>query len=183
MTQRISDTKPVKEFINVATKYIHLIDSRNKLSGIQILQQAFILLPQLCLCGMNLPDILRMSDYELPDKAVKEWSDINKSIQSKLKENDVYHQVFDPFDTDDIQPTSSSVSNDLSEIYQDIKPGLQEWERASADDRRTIIWDWKFLFENHWGAHATSAFKALYWLLYSHIEDNEGDYIGLRNDE
>ena len=183
MTQRVSDTKPVREFIDVVTKYVHLIDSRNKLSGIKILQQSFILLPQMCLCGMKLPDIHRMSDYELPKKDVKEFFEIYNSIQSKIKRNDVYHQVFDPFNTDDIQLTSISISNDLSEVYQDINQGLREWESASADDRRRIIWDWKFGFENHWGNHATSAFKALYWLLYSHIEDNEGDYIGIRNDE
>jgi hypothetical protein len=46
-----------------------------------------------------------------------------------------------------------------------------------------IIWEWEFGFETHWGEHATNAIRALYWLLYNHIENKKDDgntYIGIR---
>jgi len=57
---------------------------------------------------------------------------------------------------------------------------LQVWEKTNAGEKRNIIWEWKFSFEKHWGNHATTAFRALFYLLNNHIEDEDGDSVGIR---
>lgn len=64
MTKKISDTQPVIDFIDVATRYCRLIESREDKTKVKLLQESFIILPQLCLCEMKLPDIKRLSDIE-----------------------------------------------------------------------------------------------------------------------
>lgn len=183
MTKRISDTKPVTEFISIAAEFCSLIENRNEKTDVQLLQETFVALLKLCLHGMRLPDIERLSDYESFEISHEEWDKLFKSLQHKLGDYDEYKQMSDPYEDTDQEPVVSSLSYDMSEIYIDLKPGLQEWENANATERRDIIWQWKWGFENHWGDHAARAFRALYSLLYCHIEDKSGDYlyIGIRD--
>jgi len=178
MTKKISDTQSVQEFINIATQYCRLIESRDKKTALYLFQQAFTILPQLCLYGTRLPEIKRVTEYEPPDMNDAQF--IYLSLQKLFKQHDSYRHIFDPYDIKDKKPTVRSISDDFSDIYRDIAPGLKEWEKATTSERRDIIWEWKFSFENHWGDHATSAYNALYSLLYSHIEDESGNYIGIK---
>lgn len=180
MTKGISATKPVTEFIDVAKKYCLLIEKRSEKTAIQLLQEAFILLPQLCLYGMRLPDVKRLSDYERQSRTKEQWNNVYKSLRNKLKDYDVYVNVFDPYDKKDHEAINNSVSYDLTDIYYDLKPGLKYWLKVSAADKLRIIWHWKWGFENHWGRHATQVFSALFSLLFEHIEGKDGFLIGIR---
>ena len=180
MTKKISETKPVTEFINIATEFCLLLEEREKKDGVRLLQEAFIILPQLCLGAMLLPEIKRFSDYDVPILPYEKRKELFDSLQSKFKGSDVYRFVYDPFDADD-ESITSSVSDDLADIYIDIKPGLNEWDTVSSTDRLMIIWEWWFLFGAHWGHHANRVLPVLYSLLYEHLEDQNGDYVGMRN--
>lgn len=135
-------------------------------------------LHQLSLRAVNLPEIKKFRYYK-KEISLSPWQEIFKSLQLEFKDyNDSYLQI-DPYETD-AKPILSCISNDLAEIYEDISPGLNDWENSNAALKRGIIWDWKFGYYNHWGDHATRAITALYALLYSQITYTDGDYIGLR---
>jgi hypothetical protein len=179
MTNRISDTQAVKDFIAISEKYCLLIDNRCKYSNIKILQDSYVLLPQLCSCAMSLPEIKRSVSYhgEFPHST---WNIIFKTMQSKIEQRYDSYFIIDPYENN-AKPLLASFSDDLSDIYRDIFPGLNDWGKVSPNVKRGIIWEWKFGYEHHWGNHATSAFKAIHFLLFSKIKDSNGDYIGLRN--
>jgi hypothetical protein len=182
MTKKISERKPVLEFIDIATKYCTLIESRENMSRIKLFQGAFIILPQLCHCGMRLPEVYRFPDYKKRGIPNDKYMVILHSLHDKFKEWDLYKKIFDPYERKDKEWNYGSLADDVADVYRDIKPGLQEWDSSDAADRRYSIWDWSFLFEHHWGHHATGAFQTLYFLLYWHIEDKYGDHIGIRED-
>lgn len=79
-------------------------------------------------------------------------------------ELDVYWEAFDPFESS--EPVAGSLSDDLLDIYRDLRRGLGLWEQRGAADpvasRVAAIWEWRFHFDNHWGDHATSALRALH---------------------
>ena len=163
--------KPLVEYISEETK-----------TEIQLLQKAIIILPQLCIFTMKLPDISinYLSDHESPGITSKQWDEIYKSLQQKLSSYDYYLEIFDPYEYE--KPVAGSLADDLAGIYKDIKEGLSDWENVNSRDRLNIIWEWKFSFNSHWGEHATGAFRALYSLLFRHIKDKYGDYIGIRDE-
>jgi hypothetical protein len=183
MTKRISDTKPVLDFIEVATQYCEIIEGRESRTKIKLLKEAFILFPQLCLYGMKLPEIERFNYYdysELTEISDKMWSEVYTSLKHKLKRWDYYKEMSDPYNKKVKISMYGILSCDLSEIYEDIKLGLMAWENATPARKLSIIWNWKFGFEHHWGDHATSAFRALYSLLYEHLDSKDGDHVGIR---
>jgi hypothetical protein len=177
MTPRITDTPPVKAFIRIAEKFCRLIEDREEFTEIEILQLSYRILPQLCLCAMNLPDIHLSEHYHIKF-ATEHWSEIYNSLQQKIKNGKYYH-ISDPCDPDDTQPITYCIAGDLAEIYENIVPGIKDWPESNAAVRRGIVWEWKFLYGNHWGEHATMGFRAIHFLLFSHLVDSSDDYIGL----
>jgi hypothetical protein len=97
MTKRISDTKPVLDFIDIARKYCNLIEDRENKTGIKLLQEAFIILPQLIYFGMKLPNIQRVTSYHPNRITCEEWQIIYESLMRKIKKWDNYLKMFDPY--------------------------------------------------------------------------------------
>lgn len=71
---------------------------------------------------------------------------------------DFYYVVFNPYE--DSQPVGGSLEDDFLDIYQDLQTGLALWETEAS--RLNAIWHWRFLFDTHWGNHASSALRALH---------------------
>jgi len=71
-----------------------------------------------------------------------------------------YWEVFDPYQED--APVTGSLSDDLLDVYRDLRPGLALWEVGDADHRLAAIWEWRFHFGIHWGDHAIDALRALH---------------------
>jgi hypothetical protein len=104
----------------------------------------------------------------------------HNSLQKKFGKYDRYKEVFDPYDKREKLPTYGSISDDISDLYQDLKDGLQRWEMASLKTKRRILSNWRFQFEIHWGEHATSALRAIYFVLFRNVDGKDGLPVGLQ---
>lgn len=106
------------------------------------------------------PDLEHGKDAELLSD--DEWHRaLNASRRLPL---DLYCEVFNPtvVDPDNNKSGVGSLSDDLADIYRDVVTGLRAYERG---ERAEAVWVWSFLLHSHWGAHATSAIRALHWWL------------------
>jgi hypothetical protein len=70
---------------------------------------------------------------------------------------ETYWEVFDPYNLD--EPVAGSLSDDLLDVYRDVRRGLTLWEGGHDAN---AIWEWRFSFESHWGEHAVDAIRALH---------------------
>lgn len=74
-----------------------------------------------------------------------------------------YSEIFDPFESPaPEEPVTGDIADDLADIYSDVSRGLFHFERGKHTD---ALESWSFSFATHWGEHATSAIRALYWHL------------------
>src|SRR5262249_33758189 len=71
---------------------------------------------------------------------------------------DGYWEVFDPYEQD--EPVAASLSDDLLDIYADLKRGLALLDSNAVE--ASAVWEWRFHFDVHWGAHAIDALRALH---------------------
>jgi hypothetical protein len=69
-----------------------------------------------------------------------------------------YWEVFDPYV--DEPPVTTSLSDDVLDVYLDLRRGLDLWLRDVP--RAAAIWEWRFHFDLHWGDHAIDALRALH---------------------
>lgn len=70
---------------------------------------------------------------------------------------DLYWDVFEPLKEE--PPVLNSLSDDLADIYRDIKVGMILYKRGNIVE---AVWEWRFNFHIHWGAHLTGAQRAIH---------------------
>ncbi len=55
-------------------------------------------------------------------------------------------------------PTLGAISDDLSDIWRDLKSGLHRWENGQP---QSAVWEWRFSFHSHWSLHAVDALREM----------------------
>lgn len=163
-TQSILNNEHVSNFLAVVKPFCRLIESHTALSKDEFVKQCAVLLPQLFSGAVNLLDVSVESteDYELAGMTHEQWKAIYSHLQEKLGRDDLYWDVFDPYLEE--APCMMSLSDDLSDIYRDLKPGLDASGKTDTDSIQAV-WEWRFSFLCHWGRHCAGALRAIHRIL------------------
>jgi hypothetical protein len=161
----VGAAQEIEQFAGFAERYCRLIEEAQLYNKAAFLREAQPLLFALCSRAMELPDLEPDSESvlesEITDAA---WRQVFNSLGTLLGKHDPYRVVFDPIDPEESEPVCGSLSDDLADIYRDLKNGLIS--RNSPEKLAEVIWEWKFSFQNHWGRHATEALRVIHSLLY-----------------
>ena len=116
-------------------------------------------LAELIAAAMRLPEADATS-HELPaGPSDADWDARRRAIGSVLAEWDGYWIVLEPLAADPDEPAYGSLSDDLADIWRDLKVGLVELETGAGE--LDAIWHWRFTFWSHWGRHAVEALLVL----------------------
>ena len=102
--------------------------------------------------ALDLPDVEPGDEEEDAVASVTDWPGMG--------EVDGYWEVFDPYEKDD--PVYASLSDDLVDVYRDVRAGLEMLRRHGEGALPSAIWHWRFNFGVHWGDHAIDALRALH---------------------
>jgi Domain of unknown function (DUF5063) len=175
-------TEAAEKFGTVVARYCETIDRAQFLSRNEFLRPLYSLSPELILEAMRLPVVIyEDSEAEDPEeethfRAIEQdaqishdkWEQLYRSLKTKLADWDHYHFVFDPLT--DSEAIVGSLADDLADIYRDLKEGIT---LSSVRDypARDIVFDWRCLFESHWGKHAINALTVLHALSAQRAEE------------
>jgi len=169
-----NEKEKIQDFTRVAREYCQIIDALDQKEvgqGLNILAHT---LPTLYLMALDLPqgDTVSEEGFETI-VSHEEWQAIFLKLQGYFGEKDLYFHVFNPIDLTDDRPVAGSLSDDLSDIYRDLKEGIVRLGKASEGD---IVWHWKFNFSIHWGTHLVTAMHVIHCLLFKgDIKTNDED--------
>lgn len=161
------------EFITVANEYCGFLELEKNYSKKDFVDKATKLLPLLYLKTSLLPAFKGQLDDEL-EVFVSEYdyNFISNNIAEKLEDKNDYLEVFN----DDIQysdaPIISYISENLADIYQDLKDTLNNYELASEEVMNDAILRCQENFKSYWGQQLVNGLRALHQLNYSHALDD-----------
>lgn len=150
------------------------MDSAPGMDKIVLLAQIYRILPKLIDEAISLPDVdLSDSDQQIEGtgdamfsvevrRSKQEWERLCNQLKEKLGDWDLYREVFDP--TQDNEVIVGSLADAIADIYLDLKYGIamKETQQAPLED---IIWEWRFSFNCHWGKHAIDALRTIHFRL------------------
>ena len=154
------------EFAEVAERYCGLLDRHQASGGPELVRALYVLLPELLFRASALPRGDASEESELSDPLGDDgWRAIFESLTDTLGELDLYWEVFDPTALGDDDPMTATLSDDLADIYRDLRRGLG---LPGSPLPSRAVWDWRFDFESHWGHHAIDALRTMHALMYSH---------------
>ncbi|NPA36792.1 MAG: DUF5063 domain-containing protein [Chlorobi bacterium] len=162
-------SKNVIEFVTVAGEFCNILENTNQYLKKDFINISLKVLPLLYLKASVLPKTEEELDNEFIDKAVDEglYQFILNSVRNKMGQHDDYLEVF----TADMQhsdmPLTATISEDLADIYQDIKNFIESYKTAVTEIMNDALLELTNNFELYWGQRLVNTLRALHNVYYS----------------
>lgn len=161
---------PIDAFIKAARGYCALIEDNAEPNSWMFARECLISLLHLYDAALHLPQVEPTTEAVLADMTHESWDPIRRKISLRFQ-RDYYWQVFEPPESDPPEVVGGSLSDDLADIWRDIKPGLEAMRASAHEVDPNVIWDWRFSFETHWAQHAAGAINAHNALCFGQFAD------------
>ena len=166
-------SESVSAFLSLAEQYCATIERHEDYSDLEFLQLMDTLLPLLYVKVQGLPDLdvpKRNRTVSVQD-TTNQYFETSYPLREKLGKHDAYREVYDPYSDEDA--VTATLSDDLSDIYVNLKQGLVRYYEGQSSAMARAIWDLKLNFTIHWGEHATGALRAIHSLLHTHYDEDD----------
>lgn len=162
-------SKDVIEFVTVAGEFCNFLENTEQYLKKDFISISLKVLPLLYLKASVLPETEEELENEFIDKAVDEgmYQFILNAVRNKMGQHDDYLEVF----TADMQhsdmPLTATVSEDLADIYQDIKNFIESYKTAVTEIMNDALFELRNNFELYWGQRLVNTLRALHNVYYS----------------
>lgn len=179
-TQIIFD-KNVIEFVTVAAEFCAFLERAESMKRQAFVGTTLKLLPLIYLKASMLPSCEMMGD-EAPETYVTEeiYEILRINLASVLAEKDDYLEVFVPDMAYSDQPIKKNISEDLADIYQDLKDFIFVFQLGLNETMNDSLAICQENFGLTWGQKLVNTLRALHDIKYSpkangEEEDEEED--------
>jgi hypothetical protein len=169
-------SRQVMEFVASANEYCKYLEGASQVKGIEILKFMQRLLPYLYIRASLMPVVESVFE-EGNEKCVTEddYKRIHHTLLLKLGNADKFPVIVDIGDPSDGLYTGS-ISESLTDIYQDMKNFLINYRTGTNEVMNDAIWELNLNFEEFWGEKLVNALTAIHKFLYSRKELQEGEF-------
>jgi hypothetical protein len=175
-------SRNVIEFVAVSNEFCKYTEHASELKGDELLKIMQRILPLMYLKASLLPQLDPFFE-DGNEKFVTEadWTGIHETLKEKFGTADDYLDVFDEKMRDSEEPVASSISENMSDIYQDIKNFLLLYQTGTGEVMNDAIWECRLNFENFWGQKLVNSMRAVHKFIYSgeeigKVEKETDDY-------
>jgi hypothetical protein len=150
----------VEAFRDIAASYCALVERVEDFERDEIFRRLGSLLPQMIYAATQLPELEPASEVEAPEISRAAWSERFGALNSTLGELGDYWTTMAVAGPDEPEVVYLPLADDLADIWRDLSGGLSLL--ASGGNVADAVWEWRFLFQVHWGAHAVEALRAVH---------------------
>jgi hypothetical protein len=161
-------SRNVVEFTAAANEFCKYAEHSAEMKGDELLRILQRILPFLYLKASLLP-LLEPFFEDGNEKFVTEsdWTTIHDILRDKFGTADDYLEVFDEKFNESEGPVVSSISENMADIYQDLKDFLLLYQTGTKEVMNDAVWECRLNFENYWGQKLTNSLRAIHRFLYS----------------
>lgn len=172
-SQTIFD-RNVIEFVTVSAEYCKFIEQIETINRKSFIDTALKLLPLLYIKASMLPECEMIND-EYPENYVTEetYEVVRMSLRQLMADKDDYMDVFVEDMKYSDQPITRFISEDLADIYQDIKDFVFVFSLGLNETMNDSLVRCKENFEEYWGQKLVNTMRALHEAKYNHTDEEE----------
>ncbi len=159
------------EFVTVGAEFCAFVERVGSMQRSEFTDKMTKLLPLLYLKASLIEPEEYYVDY--PEKFVTEeaYNEIRGGMENLLGIHDAYLEVF----VEDMQysdtPVTAYISEDIADIYQDLKDFLSVYRLGDDDLSRAALTECVESFREYWGQKAVNVMRPLHALCYMPDED------------
>ncbi len=162
------------EFVTVAAEFCAYIERSNEHTRKDFISTLLKLLPLLYLKAQMLPLEERINDDDLEDFVTEDsYEVLRMTIFDMFAEKDAYLDVFVSDMKYSDTPITKSISEDLADIYQDLKNFICLFQLGINETMHDAIIECNEHFRRYWGQTLVNTLRALHDLEYNTTNDEE----------
>jgi hypothetical protein len=161
-------SRNVIEFVAVANEFCKYTEHASELKGDELLKILQRILPLMYLKASLLPQMTPFFE-DGNEKFVTEsdWIRIDDTLKEKFGTANDFLEVFDERISDSEGPVISQISENITDIYQDIKDFLLLYQTGTSEVMNDAVWECRTNFENFWGQKLLNILRAIHKFIYS----------------
>lgn len=164
-------SKNAIEFVTVAVQYCAFLENFEETTETELTDKLTKVLPLLYLKASLVPETDMVDDDEQETSVTEaDYNYISTKIYNIFGQNDTYLEVFMQDMKYSDTPISASISEDLTDIYQDTKNFITIFERGVTDNMNDALYVCMENFKMYWGQKLVNVLRALHNLKYSSDE-------------
>jgi hypothetical protein len=173
-------SRNVIEFVAVANEFCKYAEHASELEGDELLKILQRILPLMYIKASLLPQLEPYFE-DGNEKFVTEsdWVRINEVLRERFGTADDYLEVFDEKIVESDRPVLSTISENMADVYQDIKDFLLLYQTGTVEVMNDAVWECRMNFESFWGQKLVNSMRAIHRFIYSGEEigklENEKD--------
>lgn len=167
-------SQPVVEFVAVANEFCQLIETVQEHPTQKLIEVGRKLLALLYFKASMLPELEPLLDDPL-EKYVTEldYNLLQQKWLNKLGEHDLFHEIFDPEIQFGSETVTASISENLLDIYQDVKDFISAYNFGNDEVMNDAIAECNEQFRMVWGQRLVNVLRALHQLAFSDTDWSE----------
>jgi hypothetical protein len=174
----------VIEFVTVTAETCLFLEHASEFSRTDFIQKTVKILPLLYL-KTSLLQIPEAVFEDAPEQFVNEedYLYIKEQVEQMLGADDTYLETFHPDMAISDTPIAAFISENLADIYQELKDFAANYQLADTDIMNDALVACLEAFGEHWGQKLLNALRALHALRYNdnfNTEDNGNELTNKR---
>ena len=175
----ITMSKNALEMLIVANEYCLFMEEIEGKSKKAIFDFVHRLIPLMYTKGTLIPDVV----VEYPEANMRfvteeQWENIFTTLREKFGKDDEFW-IIDPQYINETEPLKASLSENITDVYQDMKDFVLLYQKNTIAARQNALADCKSLFSDHWGYRISNIMSQLHHLIYNSEEDILSDSLNL----
>lgn len=165
MTDIFINKPEVTEYLESARRFCEYMESDSEVEPVEFLKQVRSLLLVLYQKALTFPLHDGDTDGDTEDLLGEGYFVVLKLIGRKVGTMDYYYHVYDPTNLDNENSVAGLLTDDLGDIYRDLKMALLQLNTDSEIAKEDALWSLHFSFRSHYGAHIINALYAIHFFL------------------
>lgn len=172
-------SQPVIDMLTVSAEYCISLEKlpTSDTTRQQFLSQITKVLPLIYVKAALLPQPDVMDDIDsLPEIVTEDdYEDVRQAVWRLLKADDEYLEVFTPDMAYSEGATTRTISEDLADIYQDLKNFVAIFADRNEEAMPGAVAKVSENFRTYWGQRLVNAMRPLHDLLYNKPQNTDDD--------
>lgn len=161
-------SKNVIEFITVANEFCSFLERAEELESADFLSRLQKLLPFLYIKASLIPEFEFEAEDDLERYVTEiDYNIIQQNVAAHTGAGDDYQEVFLPGMQFSETALTANISENVADIYQDIKELVMSFRTLSEDVMAQALYECRQNFTQIWGQKLVNCLRALHNLIYS----------------
>ena len=171
--ENIIYSKNAIEFVTVAAEFVAFVENYEKLDRKNFIEKLHKILALLYLKASLIPEFDSMFNEVLEKYFTEEdWISLKNSIAGKLGGFDKFIRVDETIAQLDDESTSVSVSECITDIYQDLFDFLQAYRFENSELMHDALWECLENFKYYWGQRLIGVLNIFHSFIYGNFDLN-----------